>query len=494
MSKKRFPSQIKLLVFIMIAAVLISPLPAHTTALAQDTVTTDTTCRFGIDAPLPITAEQDLLQLGVGSLLDWGAANNPTLPEGIEYIRVLRLRNDLYPGTLANLAAWVGANPGSVWVVGNEPDTTYEDQDALLPEVYADRYYEVATTIRQLDRTAQIGFGSIVQPTPIRMRYLQRAWNRLVADAGSTLSASRLVDIWTPHSFILNEAVGEWGTGVPPGFENDHGDAVIITDFADTYSISIFMQRIINFRVFMASLGERNKPLWITEYGSLFPSAQPPEPPYYYLVDENTTALYMWNTFNFLLTASEHQTGMPADANRLVQRWYWYSLNDHLYHFGGSIYNPDYPNYGPLLTLVGLNLKIHQEMNIVPPDLLPESLTVSPISFGTDPSLVNYRLDTIIGNNAFDDATCGTLRIYDGDPNAGGTLVIGPVYASAFLANNGTARVTSYWEDVVPLTDHTLYVCVDSVVTPDVDPSNNCSAYGVTLELPTIINLPIVLR
>ena len=46
-------------------------------------------------------------------------------PTGVEYIRVLRLRDDLYPQTLANLPAWVQANPGSVWVVGNEPDTTY---------------------------------------------------------------------------------------------------------------------------------------------------------------------------------------------------------------------------------------------------------------------------------------------------------------------------------------------------------------------------------
>ena len=43
-----------------------------------------------------------------------------------------------------------------------------------------------------------------------------------------------------------------WGTGIPPGFENDHADAVIITDFADTYSIDIFQQRIIAFRSWMA--------------------------------------------------------------------------------------------------------------------------------------------------------------------------------------------------------------------------------------------------
>ncbi len=39
-------------------------------------------------------------------------------------------------------------------------------------EVYAARYYEIATTIRALDPSAKLVFGSIVQPTPIRLHYL----------------------------------------------------------------------------------------------------------------------------------------------------------------------------------------------------------------------------------------------------------------------------------------------------------------------------------
>ncbi len=190
----------------------------------------------------------DIASIGVGSYLDWGAASNPILPAGVEYIRVLRLRDDLYPQTLANLPTWVEAHPGSIWELGNEPDTTYEHQDALLPEVFADRYYELATIIRNLDPVARIAFGSVVQPTPIRLRYLDRAWDQLVEDAESPAAASSLIDIWAIHSFILNEQVGFWGTGIPPGFEDDYGDAVIISDLADTYSIDIFQQRLIAFR------------------------------------------------------------------------------------------------------------------------------------------------------------------------------------------------------------------------------------------------------
>src|SRR5512136_2372752 len=106
-------------------------------------VIADTACRFGITSAHGSTG-YDIASLGVGSYLDWGAVTNPSLPPGIEYIRVLRLRNDWYPQTLDNITAWVEANPGGVWVIGNEPDTTYEGQDALLPEVYADRYFALA--------------------------------------------------------------------------------------------------------------------------------------------------------------------------------------------------------------------------------------------------------------------------------------------------------------------------------------------------------------
>ena len=188
--------------------------------------------------------------------------------------------------------------------MGNEPDTTYENQDTLLAEVYADRYYELATIIRDLDPSARIAFGSVVQPTPIRLRYLQRAWDQLVVDAGSSAAASDLIDIWSIHAFILNEQAGYWGTGIPPGFEGDDWDAIIITDLTDTYSSEIFVQRINAMRTWMVSIGEREKPLWITEYGSLMPPIDPPGGPDYYNVSDQDTADFMLATFNFMLSAA----------------------------------------------------------------------------------------------------------------------------------------------------------------------------------------------
>ena len=485
-----FSSLRNILVIIAVVALLSTTQNVKADTQSIQIAATDTVCRFGITS-LSGSEGYDIGSMGVGSYLDWGAGSNPSLPEGVEYIRVLRLRDDLYPDTLANITGWVEANPGSVWIVGNEPDTTYADQDALLPEVYADRFYVLATTIHSLDPEARIAFGSVVQPTPIRLRYLDRAWNELIAQAGSSAVASKLIDFWSIHAFILNEQVYSWGTGVPPGFENDHEDAVIITDLTDTYSIEIFQQRVSAFRSWMAGKGERDKPLWITEYGSLLPPIDPPGGPDYYNVSDEDTAAFMIATFNFMLSATDNQTGLPGDGNQLVQRWFWYSLNDHRYNFGGTIFDPD---NGNLPTLVGENFINYQSANLTQPDLFPASLSITPVSFNPEHTLGNYRVNVVLENNLFSDASCAQVWIYDGDPDAGGILIAGPIPASAIRSNNGTGVVNVGWKDVQPLTAHTLYVQVDSIGVTDTNPSNNRASFTVFTEIPEFVFLPSIFR
>jgi hypothetical protein len=483
--------------FLLVGIFLLSPQIVKSEVRSASTSTADTACRFGITSALGADG-YDIQRLGVGSYLDWGAVTNPALPKGVEYIRVLRLRNDVYSSTLDNLPGWVSANPGGVWVVGNEPDTTYDFQDGIEAEVYADRYYQVARIIRQHDPTAKIGFGTIVQPTPIRIRYIERAWDRLVEDAGSQAAASNLIDIWTIHSFILNEQCGYWGTGIPPGFSCNDPDRVEISDFADTYSIDIFQDRIIDFRGWMESIGERDKPLWITEYGSLLPPVDPIGGSDYVNVSDVDTAAYMVETFNFMLSTSDAHTGMQSDNNQLVQRWYWYSLNDHRYDYGGSLYNPDYPLYAEygesVRTPVGDAFITYQDTHLQEPDLLPVNLSISPLSYNHSLTLVNYRLDVTVDNNEFTDATCGQLWIYDGDPNDGGTLITGPLPSSAFEPDFGQAHITAYWMEAVPETNRNLCVVVDSIGIADLDMGNNQACYPVYLELPRLIFLPVTMR
>jgi hypothetical protein len=482
------------LLFLLLAGIiLVDPNVIQRDVRTVRAAAIDTVCRFGMTSPLG-SVGYDIASLGVGAYLDWGAAGDPVLPAGVEYIRVLRVRDDLYGQTLANLTTWIQAHPGSVWVVGNEPDTTYGNQDALLPEAYADRFYELAQIIRAQDPSARTAFGSIVQPTPIRMRYLDRAWARLADQAGSYYAASKLIDIWSIHSFILNEDKDSWGTSIPPGFENDYADAVIITDFSDTYSIEIFQERLIAFRSWLAGKGEREKPLWITEYGSLFPPEDPPGGPNYVNVSDENTATFMLATFDFLLSASNTQTGQPADDNQLVQRWFWYSLNEHRYKFGGSIFNPDYPNFGPQITWVGKKYIEYQTSNLTPPDLFPAGLIIAPISFNPDRTLVNYRLDLTIDNSLFSDATCAQVWIYDGDPDAGGVLIAGPISSSAIRSHYGQGVVSAFWMGVQPQIQHSIYVQVDSIGIPDTYPENNRGIYYVYTVMPIFHFLPIVHR
>ena len=476
-----------LIILLLVGIYLVNPNVIQSDVKLARAATIDTVCRFGITSPYG-SEGYDIASLGVGALLDWGAEGDPVLPEGMEYIRMLRVRDDLYGQTLAGLPTWIQAYPGSVWVVGNEPDTAYGNQDALLPEVYADRFYELAQIIRSMDPTAQIAIGSIVQPTPIRMRYLDRAWTRLAAQAGSNYAASNLVDIWSIHSFILNEQKDRWGASIPPGFENDYADAVIITNFADTYSIEIFQERLVAFRGWMVGKGEREKPLWIVEYGSLFPPEDPPGGPNYYNVSNELTASFMLATFDFLLSASNPQTGLPMDDNQLVQRWFWYSLNDYPYHFGGSVYDPRDGS----TTLVGQNFINYQSTQLTPPDLLPAGLSIAPISFNPDRTLVNYRLDLTIDNKVFSNATCAQVWIYDGDPDNGGILIAGPIPASAIRSNDGQGLVSAFWMGVEPGVWHSIYVQVDSIGIPDIDPENNKAIYNLHTVLPKLHFLPIV--
>jgi hypothetical protein len=297
--------------------------------------------RFGITAPLGISG-YDLGAIHAVTFLDWSAENN-RVPDGVEYIHVIKLHDDVYAKMIDNLPGIVARNLGAVWIIGNEPDRFFY-QDSITPEVYAERYYEVGVLIKGIDPTARLGFGTVVQPTPIRIRYLERSLARLKLLAGSSQAAFAMIDIWSIHAFILNEEESGWGAGIPVGFDcakGDCTDAIKIKNFADTYSVEILQKRIVQFRIWMSAIGEKNKPLWITEYGSLFPPIDPPGGPNYINVSDADTAKFMLASFDYMLSVADANIGCPCDDHKLVQRWYWYSLNDHRYNFGGSMFDPD---------------------------------------------------------------------------------------------------------------------------------------------------------
>jgi hypothetical protein len=218
------------------------------------------------------------------------------------------------------LLAAVDAMPGALWLVGNEPDVQW--QDNVTPERYAQLYHDLYAGIKDRDPTARVAIGGVSQPTPLRLRYLDR-----ILDAYHDLYGEAMpVDVWNVHNFILREERGSWGVGIPPGMAEDAGRLYEIADHDD---LGILSQQIVDFRRWMAGRGQQAKPLIVTEYGILMPGD--------YGFPPDQVEAFMLATFEFYRTAADPALGLPADGHRLVQRWCWYSLLDGRYPTGNLL-------------------------------------------------------------------------------------------------------------------------------------------------------------
>ena len=305
-------------------------------------------CRFGVGGNI---SGYDVAELNIGWSIDWSARLNPNQPNGADYVQMVRLMPDLVTGysftpETQTLQMIMDQNPGSIWLIGNEADSPF--QDDVLPEVYARAYHHLYYLIKTYDPSARIGTGGIVQATPLRFQYLDR-----VLDTYRQLYGERLpADLWNIHSYILREIDASdpeafpngpyevWGAYIPPGIAATRG---ILYTYSDMFNLEIFKQRLLDFRTWMRDRGDRDKPLYITEYGELFPYPPDISPPPYQ--DENgvditseRVASFMTSTFDILLNETDDAVGYPADANRLVQRWTWYSVGD--VSFGGALFDP----------------------------------------------------------------------------------------------------------------------------------------------------------
>lgn len=151
------------------------------------------------------------------------------------------------------------------------------------------------------------------------------------------------VDAWNIHAFILREERDSWGIDIPPGISDDMG---VLYEIKDHDDLEICKRQIVDFRRWMEERDERHKPLIVSEYGILMPED--------YGFPHETVRDFMYETFDYFLTAIDDTLGCPADGNRLVQRWAWYSLSDTRYPTG-NLFDPktkeitaldiDYKNY-----------------------------------------------------------------------------------------------------------------------------------------------------
>jgi len=279
--------------------------------------------RFGI-AVIPGTSNAAGLvdSLGAAWYLDWQAHEEPLSSRGIEFAQMVRLSGASFEPDAAMLATITKANSGALWIVGNEPDVVW--QDNATPQQYASAYQRVYAILKTADPSCQAAVGGVAMPSPLRLRYLHQILSSYEAQFGEPMS----VDVWNVHAFILREERDSRGVGIPPGFEDASGALYDIDDHDD---LEILRQLIVRFRRWMEEHGQRDKPLFVTEYGILMPGD--------YGFDHQRVRDFMFGSFALFLSEIDTDLGYPADDNRLVQRWVCFSLG-YTVHPTGNLVDP----------------------------------------------------------------------------------------------------------------------------------------------------------
>ena len=283
---------------LLILALLLGALPAQSAAAAEPSTTRadavapvlflpaiaqdpPTLCRFGVNKDIKGV---NIAPLRTGWYLNYGATTRvDSVPRGVTFMLTVRLTqpdpltndfeysiwSDWRPTTEQELLDVIRDNPGAEIFIGNEPDRRDRKvggQDAIEPQVYAIAYEHLYHLIKGEDPTATIIAGSIVQPTEIRLDYL----DIVLAEYKKRFGASMPVDAWATHNFILNEVRGGWGADIPPGIDAISG--LVIEDVDETISLDLFTEQIQRFRLWLANNGYRDTPLYVSEYGVLFPA------------------------------------------------------------------------------------------------------------------------------------------------------------------------------------------------------------------------------
>ncbi len=345
--------------------------------------------RFGLNVARESGKEitdYDVAQLHAGWYLDYTWHLAPAHPNGMTYMPMIRRwREDA--AWQAQLAAAIEANPGSHWILGNEPD--HRAQDNRTPDDYATFYHTAYTFLKEKDPTSQVAIAAVTQPTPLRLRYLEMVLRSYKERYGRPMP----IDIWTVHAYVLPENES-WGVGIPPGLDGFAQEGRIYT-IADHGNLEIFAAQLRAFRHWMAQQGYQDKPLLVTEFGILFP------PNYGYPDDKVIT--FMRATMAWLQHATDKQAGYPADANRLVQGWAWFSMNYYAYDPATGIGHNGhlFDHQSGVITPVGRAFASYVATRIIPTlqlTILAATITPTTIEANTNPLLTIHLTIANLGH------------------------------------------------------------------------------------------------
>ena len=249
-----------------------------------------------------------------------------------------------------NLANLISSNPGDMWIVGNEVERGPNPGDLnpknlatddIYAEIYVEAYHDVYNFIKSIDPTARVANAGLIQITPMRLQYLDKMWDAYQQKYGEPMP----VDVWTIHAYVLPEldANGQanniasvaLGTNPALGKLASGGNSALCTNdnvycIAEHDDITILDAQIVAMRQWMKARGQQQKPLVVTEYGTL----------YTYnnnggnctLKDEfgncftpERVSKFMGETFDYFKTTKDPNLGYALDDDKLVQQWIWFS-------------------------------------------------------------------------------------------------------------------------------------------------------------------------
>lgn len=486
-------------------------------------------CRYGIATPFADPhAISWVPTTGAGWYLNFGA--NPQNVPDVEFVPIVRVKQDYVNGTYlpgytttpalsdtsGGLGVKIADNPGSLWLIGNEPDVANFVQDNTMPEKYAEIYHDVYHFIKERDPSAQVGIAGLSMATPGRLQYLDIVWNKYIELYGTTMD----VDVWNVHIYILSEkrqsdggnSDGKIALGTDPALAKL--DALNATECplpnvycrAEHDDLSIFANQLIAFRTWMKEHGQQNKPLVLSEFSILYPFVDYDDeenPTQCFLMDEEGNCFtqsrisnYMNATTNWLDTAVDMNIGYPIDNYRLVQQWMWFSLYLAEPTDSGASSNLLRSNYGDYgsgdsnaYTQVG--------------DAYVEKISSLPI----DVNLIATNVQATIGQTE-PPTTTSTITLTVEYFNNGNTSITQP-FAVTFYSDQsltqeigsvnitpdvlGCARIkhtaSVLWENLAP-GKHDFWAVVDS--NDDiVEPGSDNIVQGVALVDPETVYLPI---
>jgi hypothetical protein len=494
-------------------------------------------CRIGVNGWGEQLSQVDLIgEFGTGVYFSYSSTDNPVMKAGgaehIGMVMVYQPRPDDPPTNIDNplscdglytdytfslplhdgpggLGPVIAQNLGKLWFLGNEPDRRATDHTDVCPQQYAAAYHDFYHFVKGRDPTAQVGVAGLVQVSPGRLQYRDIVWDTYLARYGTPMP----VDVWNMHIYLISETSNgdaHIAVGTDPSLRIANSFQCGVPGSicsADHDKLDLFKQQVLSMRRWMNERGQRNKPLVLSEFGINYPynyggictdtvcPADPPNP-YYCFCDTygktfhpQRVADYLRATMTYMMNAKDAGLGFPADENRLVQQWLWFSVETVA---AGEASNLVRTSGGtPYLTAPGQALREYARTIPMTINLLPTAAWATSRSSADGTSPVTATLTAVIRNNG----TKALNQLVHVTFYADQAQTV-PIGSASFTELGGCARtsvtVQVAWPDRATGT-HSFWVVVDKENAVVEDKADNVMK-GVFIANPQPVYLPLTRR